>query len=569
MRRPGIKNPKQYLWLKSYPKQVKWDTKFSAVPVYKLLDDNQKKFPTHNCIDFLGKKYTYAQIADLANRAACGLQKLGVKKGTKVGLFMPNAPYYVIMYYAILKAGGVVVNYNPLYAPREIEHQVNDSKTEIMITLDLKLLCDKIELLLGKTSLKKMIVCPLKDALPFPKNILFPIVKFKEVAKVKKDKNHLFFNDIIQNNGRYRPIKLSLKEDPAVLQYTGGTTGVPKGATLTHANISINAQQSYAWFIGAEPGKEKILAALPLFHVFAMTAVMNVGFLLGAEIVMMFPRFNVEDAIKLIARHKITFFPAVPTIYTMINHHPKASKLDLSSLKICLSGGAALPLEVKRKFESITGGTLVEAYGLSETSPSATSNPAVGKSKTGSIGIPFPGTIIKIMSLEDPKKEVRQGEKGEICIHGPQVMKGYWNKPKETKNVLIDGLFHTGDVGYMDVDGYVFLVDRIKDMIVCSGYNVYPRNVEEAIYLHPSVEEVTVIGVPDPKRGETVKAFIKLKTGKTLDTDELGEFLKDKLSPIEIPKMVEFRSSLPKTVIGKLSKKELVEEELKKIKSQQ
>jgi long-chain acyl-CoA synthetase len=296
-----------------------------------------------------------------------------------------------------------------------------------------------------------------------------------------------------------------------------------------------------------------------------MTAVLNLAVSVGAEIILMFPRFSVDEAMQLIQKHQVTFFPAVPTMYTMICQHPKVHEFNLSSLIACLSGGAPLPLEVKRNFERLTGCKLVEAYGLSETSPAVTSNPLYGLNKAGSIGIPFPGTIVQIMSLEGPQKEVPLGEKGEICIRGPQVMKGYWRAEKETAAVLVDGLLHSRDVGYMDEDGYVFLVDRIKDMILCSGYNVYPRVIEEAIYLHPAVAECTVIGIPDKKRGETVKAFIKLKNGTELSADELKNFLNDKLSPIEMPKYIEFRDQLPKTLIGKLSKKELVAEELQKL----
>lgn len=555
---------KSYPWLKAYPKDIPWDVEIPEGPIYELLDKTAARFPDRPSIEFLGKRYTYAELGDLVNRAAKGLQDIGVKKGIKVGLFMPNAPYFVIFYYAILKAGGTVVNYSPLAARRELNAQIEDSETDIMVTLDLHALYPKVHEMLSQSRLKKIIVCPLSQALPFPKNFLFPILKFKEVAKIHWDKNHIKFSDLIQNDGNPKPLKLDLKKDVALLQYTGGTTGLPKGAMLSHANIFGNAHQAHMWFTGIKEGEERILAALPLFHVFAMTAVMNLAIKIGAEIVMMFPRFNVDGAMKMIQQHKITFFPAVPTIYTMINGHKKVSQFDLSSLKACLSGGAALPLEVKNQFEALTGCNLVEAYGLSETSPAATSNPLHGETKAGSIGIPFPGTTVRIMDLENPGEDAPLGERGEICIKGPQVMLGYWNRPAETASSLVEGYLHTGDVGYMDKEGYTFLVDRIKDLILCSGYNVYPRNLEEAIYLHPLVEEVTVIGVPDERRGEVPKAFIKLLPGKTLTVDDMKTFLKDKLSPIEMPRKIEFRDELPKTIIGKLSKKELVAEETKK-----
>lgn len=555
----------EYPWLKIYPKEVDWYEKFEAAPLFKLLEDTAKKYPNRSAIDFMGKKYTYAEMQCLVNRVAKGLQDLDVKKGTHVGLFMPNAAVYPIFYYGILKAGGVVVNFSPLYAPREIATQIEDSKTEVMVTLDLEALYSKLATMLDRTTLQKLIICPLKDQLPFPKNILFPLLRAKDIAKIKWNRRHISFNELIDNDGQPKPVEIDPTEDVAIIQYTGGTTGLPKGAMLTHANVYINTNQAERWFIRDKEEYEKGLAALPCFHVFAMTAVMNLAVILGAEIVMMFPKFNADDAMKLIQKHKITFFPGVPTIYSLIANHPKVHKFNLRSIKACLSGGAPLPRSVKRQFEDITGCKLVEAYGLSETSPAVTCNPLYGENKEGSIGIPFPGTIVKIMSLDDPLKEVPLGEKGEICVAGPQIMKGYWNRPAETAYCLVDGLFHTGDVGYMDDEGYTFLIDRIKDMIICSGFNVYPRNVEEAIYLHPAVEETTVIGVPDKKRGETVKAFVKVKPGHTLTEEELNDFLKNQLSPYEVPKMYEFRDILPKTMIGKLSKKELVSEEVAKL----
>jgi long-chain acyl-CoA synthetase len=559
-----MKPTENYLWLKNYPEGIAWDTDIPAVEVHKMLDVAAERFPDRPCIDFLGKKYSYAEVLKLSNHVAYGLQQLGVKKDTKVGIFMPNAPFFVIFYYGILKAGGVVVNYNPLYAEREVAWQINNSETEVMVTLDLQALYPKVHSMLGQSTLKKIIVCPLAQALPFPKNYLFPLLKSKEIAKVTWNEQVISYDNLINNQGDYRPIRCNPKEDIALLQYTGGTTGIPKGAMLTHANVYGNAYQAAMWFKGTQEGQERILAALPLFHVFAMTAVMNLAVKTAAEIVMMFPRFNVLDAMKMIQSHKITFFPAVPTIYNLINHHPDVKKYKLSSLKMCLSGGAPLPIEIRRRFEELTGCYLVEGYGLSETSPAIVVNPVGEINKDSSIGIPFPATTIKIMSLEDPSIEVAQGQKGEVCVQGPQVMKGYWKRPDETERVMQGGYFHTGDVGYMDEEGYVFLVDRIKDLIICNGYNVYPRNIEEAFYMHPAVEEVTVIGIPDPQKGEAPKAFVKLKDGMHASADTIIAFLQDKLSPIEMPKQIEFREALPKTMIGKLSKKELVEEEKNK-----
>ena len=345
-----------------------------------------------------------------------------------------------------------------------------------------------------------------------------------------------------------------------MLQYTGGTTGTPKGAMLTHANVATNCQQGAAWATHLVAGNERVLAALPFFHVFAMTAVMNFAIAYGAEIVIM-PRFVLDDAMKLIDKTKPTVMPGVPTMFIAMLNHPKLASFDLSSLKFCLSGGAPLPVDVKQKFEKLTGCKLVEGYGLSEASPSVTCNPLEGPVKEGSIGQPLPGTIVSLRDLADPTKEVPQGEKGEICIKGPQVMKGYWKKPEETANQFVGDYLRTGDVGIMDEEGFIFIVDRIKDLIICSGYNVYPRRIEEAIYEHPAVEEVTVIGINDGYRGEAPKAFIKLRAGATATEADIRKHLEPKISKIEMPAEIEFRDALPKTMIGKLSKKELKAEE--------
>lgn len=547
-------------WLRKYPADILWDLEIPSQPLYKLLDDAVEQFSGNACIDFLGKKYTYRDIGDLVNKAAKGLQESGVKKNTRVGIFMPNTPYYVIFYFAILKAGGIVINFNPLYVAPEIRNQMNDSGTEIMITLDLHVLFAKVYEQFHETSLKKIIICPFKEILPFPKNILFPLFKRKERALIPPDPRIILFNVLIQNKGAPQEHAIVPEKDIAVIQYTGGTTGIPKGAMLSHQNVYSNTLQCAHWFSpSVKRGHEKTLSGLPFFHVFAMTVVMNLTLQVGGEIVMMFPRFSVEEAIRLIHKHKITCLPAVPTIYTLINNYKNNTRFSLHSLKACISGGAPLPLEVKREFEKLTGATLIEGYGLSEASPVVSANPLQGESKEGSIGFPLPQTRIKIMSLEDRTKEAPLGEKGELAVQGPQVMLGYWNRPEETSDVMLNDFLYTGDAGYMDEDGYIFLVDRL--VVIVSGYNVYPRVVEEAIYQHPSVEEVTVIGAPDPKRGEIVKAFVKPKAGMSLQADELHHFLQDKLSPIEIPRQIEFRDNLPKTMIGKLSKKELVAEE--------
>ncbi|SMF67273.1 long-chain acyl-CoA synthetase [Azospirillum oryzae] len=559
-----------YPWLASYPPTVDWAMPIPARPLTELLEGAVARHGDKPCLNFLGKRTSYRELGGLVDRAARGFQAIGVGKGTRVGLFLPNTPYYVIAFFAILKAGGTVVNFNPLYAERELIHQIGDSDIDLMVTLDLKLLYGKMARMLAETGLKRLVICRMADILPFPKNWLFPIAKRAEIAAIPRDDRHIPFARLIANDGRPTPVTIDAQEDVAVLQYTGGTTGVPKGAMLTHANLYANTIQCATWYAakerkpgegGGEDGQERMLGVLPLFHVFAMTAVMNFGLHLGAEIVLL-PRFELEQVMRTLQTERITLFPAVPTIYTAINHHKHLEKFDLSSIRFCMSGGAPLPLEVKEAFERTTGCTLVEGYGLSECSPVATVNPAVLHSdKKGSIGLPLPGTIVEIVSLDEPRRVLPPGEKGEVCIRGPQVMKGYWRRPAETAETLVDGRLHTGDVGVMDEDGYTTIVDRIKDMILCSGFNVYPRNVEEAIYLHPAVAECVVAGLPDEYRGQTVKAYVRLDDGKSLTAEELIAFLKDKLSPIEMPKVVEFRQELPKTMIGKLSRKALLDEE--------
>ncbi len=548
-----------YPWLSAYPRNVDWNAEIPVKPLYALMDEAAERFAERACIDFLDKRYSYREIGDLVNRAAKGLARLGVRRGAKVGLFLPNCPYAVIFYFGILKAGATVVNFNPLYAERELVHQITDSDTEIMVTLDLKALCDKLLPLMAKTGLKKVIVCPMAAILPFPKNLLFPIFKRKEIARPKNDGRTISFDEVVANDGAFTPPAIDPATDIALLQYTGGTTGVPKGAMLSHANVVANAIQLRLWAPSLGEAQEKILGVLPLFHVFAMTVVMNHALLMGAEMILL-PRFELEQLLKVIQKKKPTVFAAVPTIYTAINNAKETPGTDLRSLKFCISGGAPLPVEVKHRFEELTGCVLVEGYGLSETAPVATCNPFLGENKPGSIGLPLPGTVIEIVAIDGSERVLPPGERGEVCIRGPQVMQGYWKKPEESATALKGGRFHSGDIGTMDEEGYIFIVDRLKEMILCGGYNVYPRNVEEAIYMHPAVVECAVIGIPDPYRGQSVKAFVVLREGENLTKDALSEFLKDKLSPIEMPKQVEFRSALPKTAIGKILKKSLVAE---------
>ena len=556
----------EFLWEKSYPEGVSWEIEIEQKPVFAILDEAVKKWPSNNVIDFLDKKITYAELDDLVSRAAKGFQELGVKKGVHVGLFLPNTPHYIVCFFAILKAGGTVVNYSPLDAERELMHKIEDSQTDIMVTLDLNALYPNIAKLLDKTRLKKLVVGSLKEVLPFPKNLLFPIVKSKEIASIPKDDKHISYKSLIANDGKYTPVDVKHpQERVAVLQYTGGTTGLPKGAMLTHSNIVAACQQLRAMQQGTNrvlvDGEEKVLTVLPLFHIYALTVNMNFGIAGGAELIL-HPKFELNDVMKDLDKKKPTVFPGVPTMYMAIENHPDIANYDLSSLKFCASGGAPLPVEVQDHFQRVTGCRLLEGWGMTETSPAGTTTPMTEKRVPGAAGVPAPGIEIRIFGVDDKSQLMPTGEIGEIGIKGPNVMKGYWNKPEATAESFIGEFFLTGDTGYFDEDGYMHIVDRTKDMITSGGFNVYPRIIEEAIFEHPSVEEVTVIGIPDEYRGEAAKAFIKLKVGQEeFSLDDLRGFLKDKLGKHELPGAVDFRAELPKTLVGKLSKKELVEEE--------
>ena len=554
-------------WLNHYPAGLDWDTDIKRQPLYETLAQTAARRRDHVAIDFLDYCLTYGELLEQVNRTAKGLQAIGVKKGSRVGLCLPNTPYSVICYYGVLRAGGTVVNYNPLYVERELAFQIEDSKTEIMITMDLKILYSKVEVMLSQTpSLQKIVVCPMADILPKIKSVLFRLLKKKELATIPTDSRIIPFQTLVSHAGTPDPVDIDLDKDIAVLQYTGGTTGQPKGAMLTQGNLSANVSQMQLWYGELDQTQEKVLGILPFFHVFAMTAVMNFAIASGAQMILL-PRYELKQTLNTIHKKKPTIFPAVPTIYVSINQATNLPKFDLSTIRFCISGGAPLPLEVKETFERLTGCRLVEGYGLSETAPVATCNAMRDLNKPGSIGQVMPQTEISIHHIEPPHDPMPMGERGEVWIKGPQVMIGYLNRPEDNADSLRNGWFRTGDVGYVDSEGHFFLVDRLKDLILCSGYNVYPRMVEEAIYLHPSVAEVTVIGIDDEYRGQSPKAFVKLKEGQVIDESEMNAFLQDKLSKIEMPSQIEFRPELPKTIIGKLSKKELVAEESEKQRS--
>ncbi len=558
-------------WIKSYPPGVHWDIRIQPMPVQQLLEDAAAAWPDRPALQFMGKRIDYRELDALAARAAKGLQQLGVGPGVHVGLFLPNSPHYLIALFGVWKAGGTAVNYSPLDAAKVLEHKIEDSRTDVLITLDLTALYPQMAGMLGKTRLKTLVVGNLAEMSAAPDQVAAQLKADKQTLEVPDDARHLRFAALLDNDGSYpRHAMADPHEALALLQYTGGTTGLPKGAMLTHANLWSAVAQIIECCCQTTPpvleeGQERMLAVLPPFHIYALTVNMLLGVRLAAEVIQHL-RFDPKAALADISSQKVTVFAGVPTMFTALIHDPDMAKYELHSLKFCNSGGAPLPVELGTRFNELSGTWLAEGWGMTETSPTGTFTPVVGQRKAGSCGIPHPGVTIKMLDLEDATKYVPLGEKGEMCIKGPNVMKGYWNNPQATaENTTFDGLFRTGDVAYMDQDGFVFIVDRTKDMLLCSGYNVYPRVLEEAIYLHPAVREVAVIGIPDAYRGQSPKAFVTLKEGaKPFTLQEFQAFLKDKLGKHEMVQALEIRAELPKTPVGKLSKKDLVDEEARK-----
>ncbi|NLC01661.1 MAG: long-chain fatty acid--CoA ligase [Pseudomonas formosensis] len=549
-------------WLDSYPESLRWDTELATGPVNELLDQSAQRFADNPAIDFLGHKISYRELDRLVSRAAAGLQRLGVGPGVHVGLFLPNSPHYFIGFFGVLRAGGTVVNYSPLDAERTLAHKIEDSETDIMLTLDLESLYPRMAGMLGNSRLRHLVVGQLTE-------FCGPVSaaaagQLGPSVPVAMDAQTLSFASLLDNDGDYRAHP---QGDPAsslaVLQYTGGTTGVPKGAMLTHANITASCSQLEAILRDAlEPGRERVLAVLPPFHIYALMVNMIFGVRMGSE-VYLHPRFDAESVLREIHDNRITTFPGVPTMFIGLAAHPLTEQLDLTSLKLCNSGGAPLPLEVQQRYSQMAGCALREGWGMTETTTAGTFTPRDGEPRPGSCGLPIPGAIIRIAPLDGSPGSLPPGECGEVCIAGPNVTPGYWKRPDATAEAMTgDGFLRTGDVGYMDEKGWVYIVDRTKDMILCSGYNVYPRVIEEAIYEHPSVEEVAVIGVDDPWRGQSPKAFIKLRSGAPrLSFEELQRFLEGRLGKHERLSAMELRDALPRTPVGKLSKKDLVEEE--------
>jgi long-chain acyl-CoA synthetase len=549
-------------WIDNYPEGIEWDVPIDTRPVHEQVLAACAKNPSAVALDFLGGTTTFGDLAKAIIALAGALQKqFGIRKGSRVALLLPNTPFYPIAYYAVLRAGGTVVNCNPLYTVHELGHITANAGADVLVTVDLKMIFEKAEALLEAGHVKSIIAFHFPDALPLAKKVLFSLAKRKDLCNPRTSRiadKVTLYRDMVSRNLTPDAVVIDPVKDVAVQQYTGGTTGLPKGAMLSHANIAANMSQIDKWGCGLFYPPGKVVAVLPFFHIFAMTVCMNVPLCNGAQVVML-PRFEMKALMALLQRTKANVLPAVPTLLAAIAKADHFTAEHLASIEVAISGGAPLPNEVRAAFAKKSKALLAEGYGLTEASPVVCCAALRVPSKPMSIGLPLPATDIRFVDV-DSARPVGIGDNGELQVKGPQVMLGYYENPEADKEAFMDGWLRTGDVGHMDEDGYVFLVDRIKDLIICSGFNVYPRTIEEALCEHPAVDENNVIGVPDEYRGEAPIAYVKLKEGQSATESELKTYLAGKLNKIEMPREIIFKDALPKTLIGKLSKKELREE---------
>ncbi len=569
-----------FCWFPHYEQGVVHSVDVPDSTVHQLLLDSTAKFPDHTAVRMvlrylpLGLKVqaqlSYHDLNRLSDRFAAALVKLGVSKGSRVAIMLPNLPQQVIAYFGVLKAGAIVVNTNPTYPAYELEPLLRSTGTETIVTLSG--LYDRVLDIQPKTAIKRIIFTDIPEFIGWPfRNSVAKQVRANGLLKdVTLRAGTYFMKDLLATAPDTVPsVRFDTVNDTAIFQFTGGTSGLPKAAELTHRNLVANVAQINAWVPSLKPGAEKFLLTLPAFHVYGMTVGMLTCLKLGGELLLVPDPRNTLQILEIIAREKVTLYPGVPAMYIAIIHHPRVADFNLRSIRVCLSGGAPLSPEVAQKFEVVTGGKLVEGYGMSESSPLTAGNPVFGQTKIGSIGMPFPSTELAIIALEPDEQGVYKfldsGEVGELVVRGPQVMKGYYNNPEETRHAIdADGWLHTGDIARMDADGYFYIVDRKKDLIIASGYNIVPREVEEVLFMHPKVMEAAVVGALDAKRGETVKAFVVLKAGQSATVEEMRDFCKERLAPYKVPTRIEFRPELPKTQVGKILRRVLVEEEKQK-----
>ena len=547
-------------WLKYYDPQVPPHLTYPRIPLYSLLDETAAKYPASPCTNFFGKRLTYREIKELSDRLAASLRRMGVPKGDRVVLLLPNSPQFIIAYYGLLKAGAVIVPLNPLSAERELEFYLTDSEAEVAITIPLFL--SKVASLVGKTPLKHIVCSRLSDFLPFPLSL---VQGFREqrLARAVRGAALVDFKELLKQELRpdWSPERVQ-PEEMAVLIYSGGTTGIAKGIMLSHFNFVANAHQIIAW--GNLTNEQGLLAVLPLFHGFGMSVTMNSALLAGGEITLL-PRFNAKQVAKTIQKRKPSFFIGVPTMFVQLSNLPEIHRYDFSSLRGIFVGAAPLTKAIKDDFEKKTGGRMIEGYGLTEAVTAIMANPYKGTHKVGSIGIPFSDVDMKIVSLDDGRT-LPPGELGEISLRSPTVMLGYYKNSEETQKTIVDGWLHTGDIGYVDGDGYFYITDRKKELIIVGGFNVFPREIDELIYQHPKVKEGITVGIPDPRKGERIKIYVVLKTGETATQEEFIAYFKERLTPYKVPSEVEFRTELPKSMIGKILRRALREEEIQKAK---
>ena len=541
-------------WLRFYDAGVPHTLTYPHITVPSFLDETAGRFGDRPAAVFFGARLSYRTLQTLVDRFAAGLVRLGIRPGDRVSLHLPNCPQFLIAYYGTLKTGAIVVPFNPLYTERELEHQLVDSGAEVTITLDL--LYPRLAAVRPKTQVRNIVVTPINAYFSPLLRWLYPLKAYREGHLVRIPRDVLTFRTLLETSPTQRGVPVD-PDQPAVLLYTGGTTGIPKGAVLSHRNVVCNILQARAWFPQLQPGRDTVLGVLPFFHSYGMTTVMNLAVASGLATVLI-PRFQIDMLLQATAKYRPQLLPGVPTIYTAIVSHPQVTHYDLRSIKACVSGAAPLPREVQARFETLTGGRLVEGYGLTEASPVTHANPLEGSRKTGSIGIPFPDTDARIVD-DTGDQTLPPGEVGELTVRGPQVMQGYWHQPEETAQALRGGWLFTGDMAKMDEDGFFYIVERKKDLIITGGLKVYPREVDEILYAHPAVLEAAVVGIPDPYKGEVVKAFVVLRDGQHATADDLIADCKRQLAPHKVPRTVEFRRELPKSMVGKILRRALVE----------